>query len=72
MIEMAVQSDIPIDEFVDNKDEMVIYWEKEIVRMEQEIYNVTHMLPWVWGMADVQKKDEIKPTIIQNLESRGR
>lgn len=71
MIELAIQSDIQVDDYIDNTDEMVKYWKTEINRMEQEIYNLTHMLPWVWGMADGATKQEIRPNIIRQLEQNA-
>jgi hypothetical protein len=71
MIEIAVQSGMDVDEYIDNKEEMILYWEREIERMELTIYTLTHTLPWVWGMADNQRKQEIRPNIIRNLEEHG-
>lgn len=69
MIEMAIQCDIPIETYVDNKDELINYWSLEIQRMEQEIYNLTHMLPWVWCMANPQKKTDLRPTVLNHLKN---
>lgn len=69
LIEIAIDNDIDIDEYIENKETMLEYWKNEIVRIDQEIYNMTHMLPWVWCMADHERKKELRPTMIKHLRS---
>jgi len=71
LIDTAIQNDMPIDEYIDNREEMANYWQQEISRMEQEIYNLTHMLPWVWCMADEQRKQILRPTMVDQIQQHG-
>ena len=71
LLDTAIQNDIPIDEDIDNREEMANYWQQEISRMEQEIYNLTHMLPWVWCMADERTRLSLRPTMIVQIQQHG-
>lgn len=69
LIEIAMDHDIQVDEYIQNKEQMIEYWKTEIIRIDKEIYNMTHMLPWVWCMADTERKQELRPTMIKHLQS---
>jgi len=71
LIDTAIENNISIDEYIDNREEMVNYWQQEITRMEQEIYNLTHMLPWVWCMADEIRKQALRPTMLVQIRQHG-
>lgn len=71
LIDTAIENDIAIDDYIDNREEMANYWQQEITRMEQEIYNLTHMLPWVWCMADDIRKQSLRPNMIVQIRQHG-
>jgi hypothetical protein len=71
LFDTAIENDISIDDYIDNREEMANYWQQEITRMEQEIYNLTHMLPWVWCMADEIRKQALRPTMIVQIQQHG-
>lgn len=68
LIEIAVDQDMNVDEYIENKEQMIEYWKQEIIRIDKEIYNMTHMLPWVWCMADPERKKELRPNMIKYLQ----
>jgi hypothetical protein len=67
LLEVAIDNGVPVEEYIDNPVDIVNHWQAEIQRMEEEINNLTHMIPWVWCTSDEQRKVQIRPNILQHL-----